>query len=162
MSKEEDNLILKMRENKSDNGWARIASVINETFKIKRTANQIKNNYNQRLSKLENKKSQTFKTHEFLDSTEQLSGKLEFHKCSDEHFKQHDFHKTLEYEFHKLGKFSCSEINNIITSQVDMKIIEKPKNKDRKNRISKRQTPKIPIVVSNKMDISYLMNSMST
>jgi hypothetical protein len=51
LSKEEEALILKYRQSETDNGWAKIASVIHEKFKIKRTPNQIKNNYNQRLKK---------------------------------------------------------------------------------------------------------------
>ncbi|PKC68566.1 hypothetical protein RhiirA1_416813, partial [Rhizophagus irregularis] len=47
LSKEEEALILKFRE--TGNGWARIAAIVNDTFKTKRTANQVKNNYNQRL-----------------------------------------------------------------------------------------------------------------
>ncbi|GBB98518.1 hypothetical protein RclHR1_03250012 [Rhizophagus clarus] len=51
LSKEEDDLILEYRQHETDNGWVKIASVIYEKFKIKRTPNQLKNNYNQRLLK---------------------------------------------------------------------------------------------------------------
>ncbi|CAB4379437.1 unnamed protein product [Rhizophagus irregularis] len=65
LSKEEEALILKYRQSETDNGWARIAAIINDTFKTKRTANQIKNNYNQRLRKqLEILESQKF--HEII------------------------------------------------------------------------------------------------
>ncbi|CAB4425693.1 unnamed protein product [Rhizophagus irregularis] len=166
-------------------GWAAIALKINETFDLKRTANQIKNNYNQRLSKLENEKS-PFKTHEFFNGIERPSEKFEFTKCSDEQVKPHDFKcsekqlKTFEYGvFYKIGKLSNSEFNNNInitpqvemkildsnsefnnniniTSQIEMKILENPKN----NNYNNQQTP-IPIE-NEKMSLPYLMNSIST
>ncbi|CAB4461378.1 hypothetical protein RhiirA1_537863 [Rhizophagus irregularis] len=178
LSIEEDALILKMRNSENPAGWATIALRINETFNLKRTANQIKNNYNQRLSKLENEKS-PFKTHEFFDGIERPSGKLEFPKCSDEQDKPHDFKcsekqlKTFEYDvLYKIGKLSNSEFNNNnnnppqvemkidsnsefnnnnnITSE--MKILENPKN----NNYNNQQTP-IPIE-NEKMRIPFIIN----
>ncbi|CAB4374674.1 unnamed protein product [Rhizophagus irregularis] len=186
LSIEEDALILDMRKcekGEKPAGWAAIALKINETFDLKRTANQIKNNYNQRLSKLENEKS-PFKTHEFFNGIERPSEKFEFTKCSDEQDKPHDFKcsekqlKTFEYDvLYKIGKLSNSGFNNNnnITSQVEMKIdsnsefnnnnnitsqvekiLENPKN----NNYNNQQTP-IPIE-NEKMNILYLMNPIST
>ncbi|RGB39066.1 hypothetical protein C1646_664904 [Rhizophagus diaphanus] len=154
----EDSLILELRNIENPVGWALIASKINETFNLKRTANQIKNNYNQRLSKLDKEKS-PFKTHDFFDNNEQ---KFEFTKCSDEQVKPHDFKcsekQTQTIELYKLDKFPFSGFNNNIniTSQVEMKIVENPKNYNYNN----QQTP-IPIEY-NKMSISYLIHSIST
>ncbi|EXX51578.1 hypothetical protein RirG_260790 [Rhizophagus irregularis DAOM 197198w] len=154
LSIEEDALILDMRKcKKGENpaGWAAIALRINETFNLKRTANQIKNNYNQRLSKLENEKS-PFKTHEFFNGIERPSEKFEFTKCSDEQDKPHDFKcsekqlKTFEYDvLYKIGKLPNSEFNNNnnITPQVEMKILDSNSEFNNNNIITSQVEMKI-------------------
>jgi len=49
LTREEDDIIVYYRND--GYGWAEIARHINETFNTKRTPNQLKNNYNQRLVK---------------------------------------------------------------------------------------------------------------
>ena len=46
LSEEEDAIIIEYRQRETDCGWAKIATVIYKELKIKRTPNQLKNNYN--------------------------------------------------------------------------------------------------------------------
>ncbi|GBB98931.1 hypothetical protein RclHR1_33670001 [Rhizophagus clarus] len=95
LSEQEEALIIKLRL--QGIGWAKIALRMYKEFKIKRTANHLKNNFNQRLVKrIERKESQTqtFETHvEKQYETYEISENSEFSQVTE-------FRKELEAQTH--------------------------------------------------------------
>ena len=171
---------MEYRQRETDNGWAKIATVIYDKYRIKRTPNQLKNNYNQRLKKkLESKdsiKSLEIPMNYLPTPAQSPMKKTEAHENSKE--THHTFHSCSPMENHD-NKFPMKKTETNENSkethhtfQIEIHDNEFPMKKNETNENSKEthyfilptplyaySSPTLSKV--NKMDIKYIIINQS-